>query len=161
MRYKYRITKYNPTYRNEEGVFQCDDWTSISDIGRTYNGKVFSKPDYEAVEEAYLFSIESMLTEASIQTLTLKSSENHRDFKLPEFVVNNASLSINQCVDFARLCLREKVWGILSMPRLAYVHFGYDYYMYIGVPVACKRSILAISEKGLYVEAFRSPYLRG
>lgn len=44
-----------------------------------------------------------------------------------------ATLSIAQSLDFARLALREEAWGKLVVLGKAYVHFGYDYYMYIGL----------------------------
>lgn len=30
-----RITKYNPDNRDENGSYKLDEWTSISDIGKT------------------------------------------------------------------------------------------------------------------------------
>jgi hypothetical protein len=35
--YKYRITKYNPIYRDPEGKYTIEDWTAISDIGKVFN----------------------------------------------------------------------------------------------------------------------------
>ena len=46
------------------------------------------------------------------------------------------------------------------MPGRAYVHFGYDYYMYIGLSVKCTDALAAVQQRGLFVEPFRSPYLR-
>ena len=35
----WRITKYNPDYRNKKGHYLLDAWTEHSDIGRSYDGK--------------------------------------------------------------------------------------------------------------------------
>lgn len=40
--HKYRITKYDPQYRDEQGIYIREDWTSYSDIGKTYNGKLLT-----------------------------------------------------------------------------------------------------------------------
>lgn len=74
--------------------------------------------------------------------------------------LHRRNLSIAQSLDFARLVLREEAWGKLGVPGKAYVHFGYDYYMYIGVPSKCGRSIAIARDLGLFVERIRSPYLR-
>lgn len=35
--FEYRITKYNPIFR-VNGIYTRDDWTSVCDIGKEYNG---------------------------------------------------------------------------------------------------------------------------
>lgn len=49
--YKYRISKYNPQYRNEEGCYTKNEWTSYSDIGTIYEGRKFTKEEYLYVEK--------------------------------------------------------------------------------------------------------------
>jgi hypothetical protein len=39
-----------------------------------------------------------------------------------------------------------------------FVHFRWDYYMYLGVPRPCPVAERTASELGLYVEEFASPY---
>ena len=37
--YKYRITKYNPKYRNNKGHYLIkNEWSAISDINEEYDG---------------------------------------------------------------------------------------------------------------------------
>ena len=33
----YRITKYNPEFRDEEGRYILDEWTSVTDIGKEFH----------------------------------------------------------------------------------------------------------------------------
>ena len=40
---KYRITKYNPTLRNEDGWYMSDDWIDWSDIEK-YTTETFWMP---------------------------------------------------------------------------------------------------------------------
>jgi hypothetical protein len=160
VRYQYRITKYDPALRDEDGAYRRDEWISRSDIGRSYNGEVLTEAGYQAVEDAYLFAVEAFLTEAGVDRLILRGVENRREDPVPSWLAEGASLSVPQCVDFARMALRESVWGHLAVPGQAYVHFGYDYYMYVGVPARCPAAIAETQRRGLFVEDFRSPYLR-
>ena len=40
-----------------------------------------------------------------------------------------------------------------------YVHFGYDYYMYIGSEKPLEKEIDSINRSGLFVENMVSPYI--
>ena len=44
---KYRITKYDPTLRNEDGWYMPDDWIDWSDIGKIYNGNILDAREYK------------------------------------------------------------------------------------------------------------------
>jgi hypothetical protein len=160
MRNQYRVTKYDPSFRNANGAFLRDDWTSYSDIGRIFNGAPLTESEYFAVETAYLLSIEEFLREAEIETLQLRGFENNAGRALPRFIQPLALFTVPQCVEFARIALREIAWGKLVAPGRAYVHFGYDYYMYLGLPTKCQKTVAAAHSRGLFVERFRSPYLR-
>jgi len=118
---------------------------------------MLSEAEYLKVENSYLSAMENFLDEAGIESLELKGLERNG---AGGGFLRGGSLSIAQSLDFARLVLREEAWGKLVVPGRAYVHFGYDYYMYIGVPSKCERSIAIARDLGLFVERFRSPYLR-
>ncbi|QSX06726.1 hypothetical protein JYG23_04550 [Sedimentibacter sp. zth1] len=57
MNYMWRITKYNPQYRDSYGAYLKDEWTSLSDVGKQYDGKVFTKDEYLEYERLYIESI--------------------------------------------------------------------------------------------------------
>ncbi len=63
-----------------------------------------------------------------------------------------------EVADIARLVLRESLWCKLESDRM-FVHFGYDYYMFIGSTEPCESTIKKIEKLGLFVEKFESPYL--
>ena len=71
----YRITKFDPKKRNEEGHFLDDsEWTAISDIGNPkYNNINYS--EYEKIETAYVESIKLILDEKRISNLKIDSFE--------------------------------------------------------------------------------------
>jgi hypothetical protein len=160
MHNQYRITKYDPSLRDSSGAFMGNEWTSYSDVGRIFDGVPLPEFEYLNVEAAYLFSVEAFLREAKIATLQLRGLENNRGSLLPQFIQSQAILTIPQCVEFARFALREIAWGKLVSPGRAYVHFGYDYYMFLGLPSKCPNAISATQGRGLFVESCRSPYLR-
>jgi hypothetical protein len=54
--------------------------------------------------------------------------------------------------------LREEFWCRLEGEQGSYIHIGWDYYLYAGVPCAPSASIEAAQAGGLFVEAFESPY---
>ena len=47
--YKYRITKYNPQYRDDKDIFMKNEWTSYTDIGKIYNEHIFLKEEYLSI----------------------------------------------------------------------------------------------------------------
>lgn len=158
MKNQYRVTKYDRSRRDATGAYAGCNWTSRSDIGQVFDGVMLSEAAYLKAENSYLSVMKSFLSEAGIESLELKGLER-RDASVDGFL-HSGNLSIAQSLDFARLALREEPWGKLVVPGEAYVHFGYDYYMYIGVPLKCEQSIAIANDLGLFIERFRSPYLR-
>lgn len=62
-----------------------------------------------------------------------------------------------QFADLIRRVLREEFWCRLEADE-CFVHFGWDYYMYVGVSEACSKSRAFAAASGLFVEEFVSPY---
>ncbi|WP_422658085.1 FHA domain-containing protein [Paenibacillus sp. EC2-1] len=56
--------------------------------------------------------------------------------------------------------LRKLMGFRLTNKNKMYVHFGYDYYMYIGISKECKDAIDSIQASGLFVEECESPYYK-
>lgn len=158
MRHQYRVTKYDPALR-ENGAFTADEWTSYSDVGRSFGGVRLTEEEYLRVEAAYLFAVEAFLREARIDSLELRDVEDLPGGDVPLNLRSGTVLPLPDCIELARLALRERIWGKLVLPGRAYVHLGYDYYMYLGLPVPCPDAMAAVRARGLFVEPFRSPYL--
>jgi len=164
----WRITKYNPTYRDKKGAYLRDEWTAYSDIGRTYNNKKITFDDYIKVEDAYIASIISFMELTKTEGLSIVGLESRG---LPErdthysrdmvdaFVKAKEGLLLDRQLVrlIARLILREDLWCKLKAENM-YVHFGYDYYMYIGSSKYSEEVIKKIEKSGLFVEEFKSPY---
>jgi len=81
--------------------------------------------------------------------------ENHRGALLT--VGEGSNLSLEQLKIMLPGVLREEFWCKFEGPN-SFIHIGYDYYMYVGVPVRCSRAEQLASSLGLFVEPLRSPY---
>ena len=49
----FRVTKYNPAYRDRRGSYLRDEWTSGDNIGRVFTGEVLTPDAYQRVEDVY------------------------------------------------------------------------------------------------------------
>lgn len=168
--FTWRITKYNPNYRDEFGKYRKDEWTSYSDIGKIFNGYKVTKSDYLSVEDAYVEAIAFFMNSVKVTSLTVKCLEKKNKLEQAlevypdemitffEALKEKDVLKISEIQYLARMVLREELWCKLENDEM-FVHFGYDYYMYIGSFRLCKDSIEKIKKMGLFVEEYQSPYL--
>ncbi len=150
---EYRVSRYNPMFRDCHGVYVRDDWTSRSDIGRSFNGIVLTTEEYQRVEDAFVVAVQAILRECDILSLTVSELENH---STPLPFADGAVLCLEEVGKAVRRVLREEFWCRLEGAR-AFVHIGYDYYVYVGVPNPCPKARELAGEIGLFVEEFLSP----
>lgn len=173
MKYCWRITKYNPIFRDERGSYVKDEWTSISDIGKEYCGKTFTIEQYLKTEDKYINAILKLMRSAKIPYLQVKNLckwEHKFESEFPELytdrmlnvynsVKNDDMCKEDELRDLCKLELREKIGFQLWYKSRMYVHFGYDYYMYIGIDRKCNDALDWIASSGLFAEQYESPYL--
>jgi hypothetical protein len=152
---EYRVTKYNPAFRDASGVYTRDEWISFDDVGRSFDGVVLTRCEYQLVEDAYVAAAIAFLREAAVPQLTVRGLENAGRRPLPFGEAD--AVTIQQLADALRGLLREEFWCRFESSD-AFVHVGWDYYMYIGVPDACPAAKRCAEGLGLYVECVRSPY---
>ena len=153
--FEYRVTKYDPTHRNAAGAYTRDEWTSFSDIGRTFSGTVLTRSEYGSAEDRYVAAAVGFLREAGISTLTVAGLENIAAVSLP--FSEGSTLEVDDVGQVLRRVLREEFWCRFEGIQ-AFVHVGWDYYMYLGVPSPCPGAVAAARGSGLFVEPFLSPY---
>jgi hypothetical protein len=163
--FTYRVTKYDPCERDRGGAYRKEEWTSVSDVGRTFGGSTLSEQDYLWTEDAYVQAVKSLLAESMVRSMRVTDLEAHysgQDVRIDDDVldecrkVRNNSIVSGRLLEFVvRGCLREYIWCRLSGSKESYVHFGYDYYMYVGVPKPAGELILPV---GVYLEDCESPY---
>jgi hypothetical protein len=130
-----------------------DEWTSFSDIDNPkYN---LSLEKYLEIENAYLEAIKKVLKLNKATNFIFKNVENNTSFQVPK-ESNNA----DKIIEIATKCLREELWCKIMSPHKLFIHFGYDYYIYIGSTKELSTEIISEIEKlGLFVELIdKSPY---
>jgi hypothetical protein len=151
--HQFRITKYDPALRNAAGHYVRPEWTSFSDVGRDFGGVVLAMPEYERVESAYLDAAFAFLREANEPRLRVRGLENAaQSDSAPAEELEGERLRAA-----FRAVLREEFWCRFESPS-AFVHFGWDYYMYVGVRDECGEAQARARALGLYVEDYPSPY---
>lgn len=160
--FSWRITKYNPKNRDEGGSYlDNEEWTCFSDVGT----KV-SEGDYLRTESKYINAITTFMDELGIKKLYLNDlelwSDEVQNQNASTFLIKiwvGKSVSTQEIKELAKLTLRNVIWCKLSYKNKFFVHFGYDYYMYIGTNMDLLNVRQKIEDTGLYIEEFKSPYL--
>lgn len=160
--YFWRVTKYYPKNRDERGNYLLDsEWTSFTEVGTKVN-----EEDYLKIESNYIKAITSFMDDMGLNRVYLNAlelwsnevvSQNAASF-LSEIWVGKG-VTTQEISELAKLTLRNAIWCKLSYKKEFFVHFGYDFYMYIGANKDCPNARKKVKDAGLYVENFRSPYL--
>ena len=168
--YQWRVTKYNPDFRDENGYYTLiEEWTCPSEIGNIINGKEFTSDEYFQVEAAYINSVMNFIEESGINSLRILQlergiSEEDRTSPLYEeefeklVIKEDLLVNKNEIRLICKMVLRNFLWCELCSKDNFFVHFGWDYYMYIGSNVHCLSAIECATNNGLFVEQCQSPY---
>jgi hypothetical protein len=152
---QYRISKYNPSHRID-GKYQQSEWTSFSDIGKSYAGETFTLSAYEKVENHYVDFACAIAADSSSTTFQIHDVESTnpacRWLTLP-------AVTADALADLVRDCLREECWCMISTNDF-FLHFGYDYYMYVGCSQGFDFVRKLAENNDLFCEIMDSPYGR-
>jgi hypothetical protein len=149
---EYRITKYNPANR-VNGVYMKDEWTSFSDIGKVFGGTKLSQDVYLKAEQAYIDCCVALIEKAQISNLSIEQAEYYAEnVHFPSSISNEKD--IRQVIT---ACLREQCW-LKLIAKDFFIHFGHDYYMYIGSLLPVESVAEIVSQHGLFSEQYTSPY---
>jgi hypothetical protein len=168
--FQWRVTKYNPDFRDENGYYTLiEEWTCPSEIGETINGNEFTLDEYLQVEVAYINSVITFIEESSINSLRILQlecdiSEDDKTSPLYEkefeelILKEDSMVNKNEIRLICKMVLRNFLWCKLYSKDNFFIHFGWDYYMFIGSNVNCLSAIEFATNNGLYVEQCTSPY---
>ena len=163
-----RATKYNPKNRDDTGQGYCSEWISVSDIGSVFAGERLTPEAYLRVEDNYVKVVEAFLLALKQPILEITYFEKkYGEEHVPESILNlrpanladigmGSKLNKKEIGPCVRQNLREVLWCKLQGPSGIYIHFGYDFYMYLG----CNEdvSLEKIQVDGIFLEPFPSPY---
>ena len=78
---------------------------------------------------------------------------------IPEGTPLRSDEAAQKLIEALKSLLREEFWCRLEGEHGSYIHVGWDYYLYVGVPCVPSASIEAAQADGLFVESFESPYM--
>lgn len=163
----YSISKYRPQFYNSERCYIRNEWTSIFDIGKSFADGILTEEEYIKIETKYIATAIELARLAGCTYLTVSYIEGDstdivdsvNSHKLNHVLIENAKtisrglrVSLNDCPDFLRLCLRECCWAIFSSKTHNFlVEFGYDYYMHIHTVVPKNQVVEIVNRNGLYL----------
>ena len=149
---EYRITKYNPINR-VEGIYSIEEWTSVSDIGKIFANGVLTYEEYEKTENAYIDCCIELIKESAISQLWIYDAEFYdKDICFSQSVFKESDIRL-----LIKYCLQEKCWAKLKAKNF-FIHFGYDYYMYVGTGLPVELVNKIAKKHGLFCEIHRSPH---
>ncbi len=162
----YRVTKYDPRNRNEKGWYMKDEWTDYSDIGSSFDDKVFTVEDYINIENKYINVLTNLMKKIGVEYLNFNQGKlelvdeddnSTEDMKRIYKKINiTKKVIMKEVPDMVRLILRNCIWGTLKSDKME-VHFGWDYYMYIGLEKYDDTLMNQITPKGMYWERYVLP----
>jgi len=168
--FQWRVAKYNPDFTDKNGCYTLvEEWTCPSEIGKTINGNEFTFDEYLQVEASYINSAIKFIEENSIDSLRILQLEcaiSEEDKRSPlyekEFekliFKEDSMVNKNEIHLICKMVLRNFLWCKLHRIDNFFIHFGWDYYMYIGSNVNCPSAIEFATNHGLFVENRTSPY---
>ncbi len=164
----YRITKYDPANRDSDGRYAVDDWTSVGDIGKVFAGQPLSLKEYLRMEDAYVAAAIQSMERTGLQAVRMTELEWNGEYdhlptelfestqQFEKQLQGRSSIDAHGVEAAVRLVLREMMWCKLVGDHGFYIHFGFDYYMYIG---SANTNLADWSvPAGLFVEEVESPY---
>ena len=81
--HQFRVTKYDPAYRDHRGAFMRNEWISYGDIGRIFDYLIFTEVEYHRVEDAYASVAIAFLRESAVTHLSVMGLENRAGLSPP------------------------------------------------------------------------------
>lgn len=169
---EYRLSKYDPAFRNQNGAYTKDEWISYCDIGTVYDGVVFTKEEYLRVETTFIDVILQVLSSLGATTFQIRKLELPFTVKkkqqllepyglsmspLEKMILSSLqegqSVSTSEMEAYLRLFLRECFWCELHTPGSEVVLYpGDDYFMHLRCESLDNNIIHICKEQGFYIE---------
>ena len=148
-----RVTKYDPKYRLN-GAYAHEEWTSVSDVGKAFDGHVLTMEAYEKVEQQHIRFLCELAQKCGAFPLRVDAYDpTYRNEAWHE----GQKITADRLPAIVRSILREECWCRLNGSGF-FIHFGYDYYMYVGCGLSMESVSALAAKHGLFCERFRSPY---
>ncbi len=158
------VTKYNPDFRDKEGRYIKNDWTSYTDAGIIYEGELFTLEKYFETEQKYIAAAQMFFLYNNCQTILITSVEKYdlEDYPFSDQseailaynnTTSNGIISLQNLGIIIKLVLRGYLWCELfcAQSKEVALRFGYDLYMYINSPLQMDKLLKDIEHTGLFI----------
>ena len=76
----HEIVKYSPQKYDSNGVYTANEWTSRCDVGKKFDGKLFTLKEYLNVEQRYVSVILSIMKMTSSKYMTIQYLEADKEY---------------------------------------------------------------------------------
>jgi hypothetical protein len=170
----WRISKYDPAWRDENYAYLRDEWNSVGDIGRSFEGVTLDAATYLATETALVEAVRAFMADADVQALTVTGFEgpSPEDYErldkgaLPDShelawrmrQLHESDEVTGPVIDqVLRLLLRQVFWCRLVDAQRFAVHCSEYLYVHIGTIAPSERALARVQGLGLYVDPWRDP----
>lgn len=162
----HEIVKYPPqNYIN--GIYEKDEWTDYSDIGKVFDDKLFTLEEYLSVEKKYINVILKILEELNCTYIRLDRwfknyAEDIKDSRFPDvdypLLRFAQSLKRGKCINkinidkIIKLILRNYLGARLrNKKKKLLIEFGWDFYMHVQCELEEIRLREIVEKEGLYL----------
>lgn len=169
---KYRISKYSPKYRDENGCFTKSEWTSYADIGKEFSGEVLTLEKYIQMEACYIKAVKTICEFCNIKSLMVEELEinfslkeiqsllyvkglelSEKDIRFIKKVKNGQIISMDNLAMCIALILKDCYWcKLVCITSEFSIEFGYDLYIYIKCNELSEKVIQKTCKFGIYIE---------
>jgi hypothetical protein len=106
-------------------------------------------PKNRDTQGRYIDAAIKLLDECGVSSLAIDALENHLNYQSNYLVFSNGQRLRDESLrEGIRSLLRGDFWCRLQDGTRAFIHVGYDYYMYIGVPCPAQNSVRAVQSAG-------------
>ncbi len=164
--YTYSISKYNPKYYDEFGVYTREEWTSKYDIDKVFGVKKFTEQEYLLTEDKYISAVQLIMRQKKISELVVSKLENYistnreenrglRNSTLQKSIANiceGSIIKVKEIKNVIRAMLREYIWcELYSKEQHFILNAGYDFYIDLICEEFTEKQKQEISSLGLFV----------
>ncbi len=157
----YRLTKYNPRFRDAQGRYKKDEWTYYEQIGQNFAAGTFTKAEYLATEKRYIECICELLRTSNV--LTMRSERVARRKEVTTFngvlLRKGKSYTLDELRKIIPGVLRGRFWMQFRTDEGYFLHFDWDYYVYLGLPLRRNQLVPLADKFNLFLEESHMPDL--
>ena len=76
----HEIVKYSPQKYDSNGIYTADEWACMWDVGKKFDGKLFTLEEYLRVEQRYVSVILSIMKAMNCKYMTIQYLEADKEY---------------------------------------------------------------------------------